>query len=239
MSTNIVETIQTRLESMGMSQAQFAECVSATPSQMSIFLRGKGSLSIECLNKSLDLVGVNLSLYSKRNSLAKDVASLLKSKSVSSIENWTKQDLATFTQNDSISLLFDVQSKEDYIALEQSGIIDVESTFPFFKALVSYYMTLDGEKPTASSAKQALASLLGESSTKLSEPVCQLGKIAAGTAIGAMAVASPILGSVLAVATLAIGKQVGAFSLFTKTQTGSLFAKAIELINSDHTKKHD
>ena len=239
MSTNIVETIQTRLESMGMSQAQFAECVSATPSQISIFLREKGSLSIECLNKSLDLVGVNLSLYSKRNSLAKDVASLLKSKSVSSIENWTKQDLATFTQNDSISLLFDVQSKEDYIALEQSGIIDVESTFPFFKALVSYYMTLDGEKPTASSAKQALASLLGESSTKSSEPVCQLGKIAAGTAIGAMAVASPILGSVLAVATLAIGKQVGAFSLFTKTQTGSLFAKAIELINSDHTKKHD
>ena len=145
MSTNIVETIQTRLESMGMSQAQFAECVSATPSQMSIFLREKGSLSIECLNKSLDLVGVNLSLYSQRNSLAKDVASLLKSKNVSSIENWTKQDLAAFTQNDAISFLFDVKSKEEFVALEQSGIIDVESTFPFFKALVLYYMTLDGE----------------------------------------------------------------------------------------------
>src|SRR5574344_1610248 len=108
MSTNIVETIQTRLESMGMSQAQFAECVSATPSQMSIFLREKGSLFIECLNKSLDLVGVNLSLYSKRNTLAKEVASLLKSKNVSSIENWTKHDLAVFTQNDAIALLFDV-----------------------------------------------------------------------------------------------------------------------------------
>ena len=233
MSTNIVETIQTRLESMGMSQAQFAECVSATPSQMSIFLREKGSLSIECLNKSLDLVGVNLSLYSKRNTLAKEVASLLKSKNVSSIENWTKHDLAVFTQNDAIALLFDVQTKEEYIEIEKSGIIDVESTFPFFKALVSYYMTLDAEKPTASRAKQALASLLNESSGSSPESISKIGKIAAGTAIGAFAVASPILGTVLAAATVAISKQVGAFSLFTKTNTGSLFAKAIDLINSE------
>lgn len=231
MSTNIVETIQTRLDSMGMSQAQFAECVSATPSQMSIFLREKGSLSIECLNRSLDLIGVNLSLYSKRNFLAKEVASLLKSKNVSSIENWTKQDLAAFTQNEAISLLFDVQSKEEYIKLEKSGIIDIESTFPFFKALVSYYMTLEGEKPTASSAKQALTSLFSGSNTKSTDSNSQFGNIAAGTPLGAFAVTSPILGSILSVATLAIGKQVGAFSLFTKTNKGSLFAKAIELIN--------
>lgn len=232
MNTNIVETIQTRLDSMGMSQAQFAECVSATPAQMSIFLREKGSLSIESLNKSLDLVGVNLSLYSKRNILAKEIASLLKSKNVSSIENWTKQELAVFTQNDAVALLFDVQTKEEYIELEKSGIIDVESTFPFFKALVSYYMTLDAEKPTASRAKQALASLFNESSISSSESISKIGKIAAGTAIGAFVVASPILGSVLATASVAVSKQVGAFSLFTKSSTSSLFAKAIELINT-------
>ena len=110
MSTNIVEAIQTRLESMGMSQAQFAECVSATPAQMSIFLRDKGSLSIDSLNKSLDLVGINLSLYSNRNSLAKQVAAYLLSKNVSSIDNWTKNDLAVFTQQKTISLRFDVKS---------------------------------------------------------------------------------------------------------------------------------
>lgn len=230
MSTNIVETIQTRLDSMGMSQAQFAECVSATPSQMSIFLREKGSLSIESLNKSLDLVGVNLSLYSKRNTLAKEVASLLKSKSVSSIENWTKQDLATFTQNEAISLLFDVQSQEEYIELEKSGIIDVESTFPYFKALVSYYMSLDGVKPTASQAKQALANLLNESSLNTDDSSNQVGKIATTAALGAITVASPILGSVLAVASLAVTKQVGAFSLFSKTNTSSLFIKAFDFI---------
>lgn len=230
MSTNIAETIQTRLDSMGMSQAQFAECVSATPSQMSIFLRGKGSLSIECLNKSLDLVGVNLSLYSKRNTLAKEVALLLKSKNVSSIENWTKQDLVAFTQNEAIALLFDVQTKEEYIELEKSGIIDIESTFPFFKALVSYYMTLDTGKPTASKAKHALASLFNESNENSPESI---GKIASVTSIGAFAVVSPLLGPVLAAATVAISKQVGAFSLFTKSSTPSLFAKAIELINTN------
>lgn len=230
MNTNIVETIQTRLDSMGMSQAQFAECVSATPAQMSIFLREKGSLSIDCLNKSLDLVGVNLSLYSKRSILAREVAEYLLEKNVSSIDNWTKNDLATFTQRKSISLLFDVQSEKEYVELERSGIIDIESTFPYFKALVSYYMSLNRSRPTASQAKQALASLLSDTQVSNELSPSQIGKIATGAAVGAIAVASPILGSVLAVASLAVSKQVGAFSLFTKSNTYSLFAKAIEYI---------
>ena len=232
MSTNIVETIQTRLESMGMSQAQFAECVSATPAQMSIFLRGKGSLSIDCLNKSLDLVGVNLSLYSKRNSLAKQVAMYLQSKNVSSIDNWTKSDLSTFTQNKEIDLFFDIQTEDTYIEIEKSGIIDIESTFPYFKALVSYYMQLDGSKPTASQAKQALATLLNTSDDSKNETTNQISKLAAGTALGALTFASPILGTVLAAASLAVSKQVGAFSLFAKTNKSSLFEKAIKFINS-------
>lgn len=232
MSTNIVETIQTRLESMGMSQAQFAECVSATPAQMSIFLRGKGSLSIDCLNKSLDLVGVNLSLYSKRNSLAKQVAVYLQSKNVSSIDNWTKSDLSTFTQNKEIDLFFDIQTEDTYIEIEKSGIIDIESTFPYFKALVSYYMQLDGSKPTASQAKQALATLLNTSDDSKNETTNQISKLAADTALGALTFASPILGTVLAAASLAVSKQVGAFSLFAKTNKSSLLEKAIKFINS-------
>jgi hypothetical protein len=217
---------------MGMSQAQFAECVSATPAQMSIFLRGKGSLSIDCLNKSLDLVGVNLSLYSKRNSLAKQVAVYLQSKNVSSIDNWTKSDLSTFTQNKEIDLFFDIQTEDTYIEIEKSGIIDIESTFPYFKALVSYYMQLDGSKPTASQAKQALATLLNTSDDSKNETTNQISKLAAGTALGALTFASPILGTVLAAASLAVSKQVGAFSLFAKTNKSSLFEKAIKFINS-------
>lgn len=230
MNTNIVETIQSRLEAMGMSQAQFAECVSTTPAQMSIFLRGKGSLSTDSLNKSLDLVGVDLSLYSNRNKLAKEIASYLLSKNVSSIDNWTKKDLSLFTQQPSVLLLFDVDSEEMYIELEKSRIIDVESTFPYFKALVSYYMSLEGIKPTASQAKQALATLLNESKGFTEELSHQVGKIAAKTVVGATALASPILGSVFAVASLAVSKQVGAFSLFSKLNTSSLFAKAVDFI---------
>ena len=234
MSTNIVETIQTRLELMGMSQAQFAECVSATPAQMSIFLRDKGTLSIDCLNKSLDLVGVNLSLYSQRNILAKQVAAYLISKNVSSIDNWTKTDLAVFTQQKSIFLLFDVKSQEECIEMERSGIIDIESTFPYFKALVAYYMSLDGIKPTASKAIQALGSLMNNGDDKKTTTSNrQLRKITSGVAIGTLTVASPIVGSAFATAAMAINKQVGAFSLFTKSNISSLFAKAIELINNN------
>ncbi len=212
---------------MGMSQAQFAKQVSATPSQMSIFLKGNGSLSTKCLNNSLDLVGIDLSLYSNRDNLAKQVASFLISKNVSSIENWTKNDLAIFTKQKDISLLFDVKSEEEYIELEQSGIIDIESTFPYFKALVTYFMSLDGIKPTASQAKQALDKLMKEPSLN-KEDMKKIGNlVAAGTAIGAIAAAASLFPS-LGVASLS--KQVGAFSLFLKDHTASLFAKGVNLI---------
>lgn len=230
MSTNIVETIQTRLESMGMSQAQFAECVSATPSQMSIFLREKGSLSIDSFNKSLDLVGVDLSLYSNRSKLAKEIATLLKSKDVSSIDNWTKTDLSVFTKNKLVEHFFDVKSEKEYIEIESSGLIDIESTFPYFKALVSYYMSLNSDKPTASQAKQALSSMLNGQVKNTDSCNLQIEKFISGATFGALAIASPIVGSVFATAALAISKQVGAFSLFSKSHTSSLFAKGIDFI---------
>ena len=109
--------------------------------------------------------------------------------------------------------------------MEKSGIIDIESTFPYFKALVSYYMSLNCQKPTASQAKQALTSIM--TNTNTTEPSITLEKIAVGAAVGAVALATPILGAVLAAANLASNKQVGAFSLFAKTLHNSLFAKGV------------
>lgn len=83
---------------------------------------------------------------------AQEVAKYLIKKNVTSIDNWTKNDLAIFTQQKSISLLFDVKSEEEYVEIEKSGIIDIESTFPYFKALVSYYMSL--KKKSQQPAKQ-------------------------------------------------------------------------------------
>lgn len=235
MDTNIVNIIQSRLEIMGMSQAQFAECVSATPSQIGIFLKGKGSLTTESLNKGLDLVGVNLSMYSSRNALAKEIATLLVSKNVSSIDNWSKTDLAMFSRRREILLFFDVETEEHYLNMAKSGLIDIESTFPYFKALISYYMNLDGVKPTASKAKQALTNLMGNSKSTSEHNVSNITeKFATGVAIGALVVASPILGSILSAASLAASKQIGAFSLFAKSNTESLFAKGLDFFKNKY-----
>ena len=225
---NIVNVIQSRLEFMGMSQAQFAACASATPAQMGIFLRGKGTLSLDSLNKSLDLVGVKLSLYSNRNALAKEVASYLISKNVSSIDNWSKQDLAIFTHQKNIAYFFDVNTKEELVEMECAGIVDVESTFPYFKALVSYYMSLGAKKPTASKAKQTLSSMLSYSTSEtFSHAFRRIKKTAAETAATVTELVSNVIDSD------SVTKQVGAFTLFSRTSASSLFAKALDYLTSD------
>lgn len=217
MDTNIAKIIQSRLEIMGMSQAQFAQCVSATPSQVGIFLKEKGSLSTDSLNKGLGIVGINLSMYSSRNELAKEVAEFLISKSVSSIDNWSKSDLASFCKRKEICVFFDVESEEQFLSLVKSGLIDVESTFPYFKSLVSYYMYLVGETPTSSQAKHALSNLTNHAI----DPAFDL--------VGLMA-PSPILRGILALASKTRSKQNGAITLFVKSDKGSLFAKALEFL---------
>ena len=224
--SRIVEIIKTRLELMGTSQAVFAERVSATSAQMSLFLRGKGTLSTYSLVKSLDMVGVNLSMYSERTKLAKEVADYLLSKNVSSIDNWTKKDLATFTQKESILLFFDVQSDNKYVELIKSGIIDIESTYPYFKAIVSYYLSLNNKvKPTASEAQQALL--------KMRAPHFGIaGIVAMGAFAGIYALASLAKEEST---TNSENKQLGALSLFTKIirpDMFSLLAKAIEYIKN-------
>ena len=223
--SRIVELIKTRLELMGTSQAVFAERVSATSAQMSLFLRGKGTLSTYSLVKSLVMVGVNLSMYSERTKLAKEVADCLLSKNVSSIDNWTKKDLATFTQKETILLLFDVQSDNEYVELIKSGIIDIESTYPYFKAIVSYYLSLNNKvKPTASEAQQALL--------KMRTPHFGPWGIVAGAIAGIYTLASPTKEESN---TNSENKQLGALSLFAKIikpDMFSLLAKAIEYIKN-------
>ena len=230
MGTNIVETIQSRVELMGMSQAQFAGLVGATPAQMSIFLRDKGSLSIKSLNKSLDLVGVNLDLYNRRVNLAKKVATYLLSKDVTSIDNWTKSDLALFTHEKEITYLFDVKSKKEFDEIAETGIIDIESTFPYFQAMVSYYMSLDASKPTARKAKTALAEICNVPDIdSILASILDFGE----KSIDSLQDISPLFRSFRNSAGSLISKQAGAFTLFTKSKTTSLFAKAKDFIHKE------
>lgn len=220
MNINIAKTISTRLEAMGMSQAQFAESVSTSPAQMSLFLNEMGSLSMKSINRCLDIVGIDISLYSKRIELAKEVANYLKFKNISSIDNWSKDELAKFTSHKEISLLFDVKNEEYFIELQNSGIIDIESTFLYFKALVSYFLELGSDKPTASKAKQALNKIL------------ESGIVTCGLAVANMPL--PVILSTAAIFALKdneTGKREGAKYLFSKLyNVPSILAKAIKYI---------
>ena len=228
MSTDITEVITTRLKTMGMSQAQFAECISATPAQVSIFLRKQGSLSVDALNKSFDLIGVNVTMFSKRIEFAKQISDMLKSKGVSNIDSWTQRDLVNFTQKKEIELFYDVKDQDDYISFMSSGLIDYESTFPYFKSLVAYFLNIGKESLTSSSAKNALYKLMDENKD---ESIISKRTLAT-MAIGAIAVSMLPALKVAASVAMTTCKQVGAFSLFSSTMKDSLFAKSIDFVTN-------
>ncbi|MBR6287504.1 MAG: hypothetical protein IKR18_11085 [Bacteroidaceae bacterium] len=219
MNTGIVELIRKRLESIGTTWLQYAEHISASPAQVGAFLRGEGSLSVDCLNKSFELVGVDLSLYSKRDDLARDVAKFLILKGVSSIDNWTKKEIVTFTHQEAVSLFFDVDTEDEFEKLKKSGIIDIESTFPYFKAMVTYYMSLGGDlenaKPTPSRANRAYNSL--------ERPGEKILNHSGGVSFGAVAASALVSSSALF---------KGAFPLYVGT-LGALAAYFIKKIDND------
>ena len=128
---------------------------------------------------------------------------------------------------------------EEYIKLEESGIIDIESTFPYFKALVSYYLSLNAVKPTASQAEQALLKLQSTTPNNDKDSLKQNEKVGSFANM-ALGVILPIAGILAAAYSTKVesrqngeSKQFGALSLFAKSimpEMFSLFAKAMEYI---------
>ena len=224
MEVDITNVLATRLRTMGMSQAQFAEQVSATPAQVSIFFRKQGSLSVDALNKGFDLTGVNVSMFDKRIKFASEIASFLKSKGIQNIDNWTKQDLANFTQKKEIKYFFDVEDQDELVAILSSDLIDYESTFPYIKSLISYFLKTENTSLTSSAAKSALTKLIDDSNDKRSSAVNAISTIAmgliGGVAIGAVAAGFAAKKSI----------QSGASSLFSRISENSLVAKCLEYL---------
>lgn len=224
--TDITKTITNRIRAMGMSQAQFAECISATPAQVGLFLKHQGSLSTESLNKCFDLIGINLDICSKRLSLAREVAEFLKSKSIANIDSWTKDDLSNFTQRPEIRLFFDIKDQQQYIDILSSGVIDIESTFPYLKASIAYFLKVSDSNITSNKAKDALRKLMDEQKNEKTV----INRSAATLAIGAIAATLfPVVG-VAATVAMTTCRQVGAYTLFTNTAKDSLFAKSIDYV---------
>ena len=147
---------------MGTSQAQIAKVIGTNPTQLSVFLKGNGTLPSSTLDKLLNLIGINLELYNYRSDMANRVVESLKRKDITQtqLDKLNKNDIIQLTGIQEIDLLVDVYDTDKYLEILNSRLIDIESTFPYFKALVSYKFNLKDNKVTSSMASTALKLLL-------------------------------------------------------------------------------
>lgn len=168
----IFEIVTERLRLMGTSQAQIAKEIGTNPTQMGAFLKGQGTLSSDVLERCLNLIGIDMSIYIERIHKAQMVADIIMEKGFTQIDNLTKKDFLYFTNMGSLKFLVDVSTVEEYEEILNGGLIDLESTFPYFKALVSYIVNIRNQdkmrknngrqydKITSSVAKLSLWNLL-------------------------------------------------------------------------------
>lgn len=251
----ITEVIANRLQLMGSSQSYIAEEIGTNPTQLGVFLKGNGTLPNNVLNKILETVGIDLEIYERRDQLANRVVTILKKKNVTTIDNWSRQEIIDFVKIKELELFIDVNDLESYIKILSSKLIDIESTFPYFKALVSYKLNLENEKITSKTAYNAILKTVNsnflESSPKYFSVVsliaAKMGLVGAATLTGATMLGLILAGAAgLAGATYELPEaenkskiQKGSFYLFDKTQEESLNKKAIEYIVKDMVDDND
>lgn len=147
-SDMLKDIINERIELSIATQAEIAQSVGTTPAQISLYLRGKASLNNDALENCLTELNINVETYHNRYVLAKEIANILKQQNISSDEilNITRNELIEITNKKELRYLVDVTADElkDIVS---SNIIDYESTYPFFRVLVSHIMNL-GENPS-------------------------------------------------------------------------------------------
>ncbi len=147
------------MELSGVTQAQMSEICGTSPSQLGLFLKGKASLNRESLDKCLEAVGLDMTILVKRFETAAQTAEMLADYSNEAIAMMSREEMAEATGIEIIKLLPDA-SAEEYEKMISSGIVDIESTYPFFKVLVMHLKN-GGSKFTASSVKDSLNSIMG------------------------------------------------------------------------------
>ncbi len=150
------EDIKNRMRLLGLTNRDLSDRTGATQSQLSLYLTGTSeSLRADKLQKCLDILGINTSIYTHRYEAAMNAANMLDGKfSIDEVMDFSREKMATITEINDITLLLDVD-EETYRRMIQSNIVDVESTYPFFKSMV---MQLMGTKqhPTRTSVLSSL-----------------------------------------------------------------------------------
>lgn len=139
----IQKIIEKRMNLLGLSQKDLAEKAELTASQVSTFLNGS-TLNQKAIEKVLMVLDIDLEMYEKRFDLAKTTAERLKSNKVpvDDVIKMSKAQMARECEEPDISLFFDIKEKDASLMIEK-GLVDYESTFVFFKAMVIQMMNSD------------------------------------------------------------------------------------------------
>lgn len=142
------------MQMLGVSNEQLAKETGATPSQLSLFFKGEGaSLKTKELDKCLEVLDINIGIYSERYNLACKAANILKDKyKVKDVLTFTKEQMVKATGLKEIELFIDC-NKDEFERIKISKIADKEATFPFFKSLVLKSMGITGTNTMNDNAK--------------------------------------------------------------------------------------
>lgn len=197
----IHDIIADKLKMSGMTQANLARLIETSPTQLGNYLKGQGSLTEKSLNKCFDILEINIERYRNIYQVAQNASETLKKKGCDFEEviRMNKMELVRITGIEQIKQFVDVYSEEEYEDIIKYNIIDYQSTFPYFKTLVVYFMNT-GEKITTKSNASTWTLLFGTLalSTVVAGPVGLLAfGVRAGISAAIGAVGGVALSSIL------------------------------------------
>ncbi|WP_148476873.1 hypothetical protein [Parabacteroides johnsonii] len=151
----IIEDIKTRMKLTGMTNTQLSSLIDSSQAQISLFFKGEGaSLKINSLQKCFDELGMDTGIYTRRYELAIRAAERLKKNSIEKVSLLSKEEMVNATKLEQINQFIDVDFQE-FQKIKEAGIVDIESTYPFFRTTVLQLMGT-GAQPTKSSVNTSL-----------------------------------------------------------------------------------
>lgn len=136
----LIRLIKDRVNLFGDKYKLIAEKIGVHPVQLSKFMKeeNEGPLDREALEKLMRYLGIELECYENRYKLAADVATILHEKKLS-VDYLSKEQLISLTEKKEIKYLLEFESKEEMEEFLEHNIIERESTFYYFKSLVSLF----------------------------------------------------------------------------------------------------
>lgn len=210
--SSLKNIIKQRLEISGISQGNLAKIVGVTPAQISLFLNGKSSLSLEVLEKVLQELDINLDTYARRLDLAKKVASKLDSKiSVEEIIQMDKKEMINMTKEREIAYLIDVNDRKSFDESVKAGLIEPDCYYAHFRMLVAHIHQLGKDGITTKKASQSVSNLYKVAGTMGMIMFTSLALIGFGAV-------NTLTGNAIGIA----GRKMGVFSSFIALASSSL-----------------